>query len=194
MIPELKNGKRLLVTVVTRIVIGMGHPINLHPGHLITVGISMVDFHQIIEYHLHYMVRIHPGIPATNMMTCSDALLKELEYVATRPLLSDLDALRPGIASSSSGYASNMSMPGATLCTLEVAVPENLMPGFMGRGRYSIMDIEEISGARLDASDQCIPGTMNHRIVIHGNISTAQAAHSMVMQRIERDQDRRGTY
>ena len=136
----------------------------------------------------------HDDMQRSIYSTRSDALLKELEYVATRPLLSDLDALRPGMAGGSGGYGTNMAMPGATLCTLEVAVPENMMPGFMGRGRYSIVDIEEISGARLDASDQCIPGTMNSRIVIHGNLSTAQAAHSMVMQRIERDQDRRGTY
>ena len=136
----------------------------------------------------------HDDLQRSIYSTRSDALLKELEYVATRPLLSDLESLRPGMGSSSSSYASNMTIPGATLCTLEVAVPESMMAGFMGRGRYSVMDIEEISGARLDASDQCIPGTMNHRIVIHGNLSTAQAAHSMVMQRIERDQDRRGTY
>ena len=137
----------------------------------------------------------HDDLQRSIYSTRSDALLKELEYVATRPLLSDLDALRPGMSGGgSSNYGTSMAMPGATLCTLEVAVPENMMPGFMGRGRYSIMDIEEISGARLDASDQCIPGTMNHRIIIHGNLSTAQAAHSMVMQRIERDQDRRGTY
>ena len=142
----------------------------------------------------------HDDLQRSIYSTRSDALLKELEYVATRPLLSDLDALRPGMGGGGGGgggsgsYGTSMAMPGATLCTLEVAVPENVMPGFMGRGRYSIMDIEEISGARLDASDQCIPGTMNHRIVIHGNLSTAQAAHSMVMQRIERDQERRGTY
>lgn len=133
----------------------------------------------------------HEDLQRSIYSTRSDALLKELEYVATRPLLSDLDALRPGMGASSS---TNMTIPGATLCTLEVAVPENLMPSFMGRSRYSIIDIEEITGARLDASDQCIPGTMNYRIIIHGNLSTAQAAHSMVMQRIERDQDRRGTY
>ena len=138
----------------------------------------------------------HDDLQRSIYSTRSDALLKELEYVATRPLLSDLDALRPGMGGGggSGSYGSSMAMPGATLCTLEVAVPENIIPGFMGRGRYSIMDIEEISGARLDASDQCIPGTMNHRIIIHGNLSTAQAAHSMVMQRIERDQERRGTY
>ena len=136
----------------------------------------------------------HEDLQRSIYSTRSDALLKELEYVATRPLLSDLDALRPGMGSGSSNFGTNMAMPGATLCTLEVAIPENMMPGFMGRGRYSIMDIEEITGARLDASDQSIPGTMNHRIIIHGNLSTAQAAHSMVMQRIERDQDRRGTY
>lgn len=133
----------------------------------------------------------HDDMQRSIYSTRSDALLKELEYVATRPLLSDLDSIRP---SSSSGHSTNMSVPGATLCTLEVAVPESNMPSFMGRGRYSIMDIEELSGARLEASNQCIPGTMNYKILIYGSISTAQAAHAMVMQRIERDQERRGGY
>ena len=85
----------------------------------------------------------------------------------------------------------NLSVPGATLATFEVAIPEVMINAVLGTGLKVISDIMQSTGTRLQLSSKgdYIPGTYNRKLTITGPILSVQAAHLTVMQNLVREQE-----
>ena len=85
----------------------------------------------------------------------------------------------------------NLMIPGATLSTYEVAVPEVMVSSVVGAGGKFIADLIQSTGARVQLSGkgEYIPGTYNRKLTIAGPILSVQAAHMIVMQKILKEQD-----
>lgn len=85
----------------------------------------------------------------------------------------------------------NLTIPGATLSTYEVAVPEVMVSSVVGAGGKMLADLIQTTGARVQLSGkgEYIPGTYNRKLTIAGPILSVQAAHMIVMQKILKEQD-----
>lgn len=85
----------------------------------------------------------------------------------------------------------NLMIPGATLSTYEIAVPEVMVSSVVGAGGKLITDLIQTTGARVQLSGkgEYIPGTYNRKLTIAGPILSVQAAHMIVMQKILKEQD-----
>ena len=85
----------------------------------------------------------------------------------------------------------NLSIPGATLSTYEVAIPEVMVSAVFGSGLKVISEIMQSTGTRLQLSSKgdYIPGTYNRKLTIAGPILSVQAAHLIVMQNIVKEQE-----
>lgn len=85
----------------------------------------------------------------------------------------------------------NLMIPGATLATFEIAVPEVMVASVFGTGGKLLTDLMQSTGARIQLSSkgEYIPGTYNRKLTIAGPILSVQAAHMIVLQKIVKDQD-----
>ena len=85
----------------------------------------------------------------------------------------------------------NLMVPGATLCTFEIALPEVMVSSVMGVSGKLISDLTQTTGARVQLSGkgEYIPGTYNRKLTITGPILSVQAAHMVVTQKILKEQE-----
>jgi len=85
----------------------------------------------------------------------------------------------------------NLSVPGATLATFEIAVPEIMVSSVLGPGNKLITDLIQSTGARIQLSvkGDYIPGTYNRKLTIAGPILSVQSAHMILLQKIIKEQE-----
>ena len=85
----------------------------------------------------------------------------------------------------------NLSVPGATLATFEIAVPEIMVSTVLGPGNKLITDLIQSTGARIQLSvkGDYIPGTYNRKLTIAGPILSVQSAHMILLQKIIKEQE-----
>ena len=85
----------------------------------------------------------------------------------------------------------NLTVPGATLSTYEVAVPEVMVTAIFGSGLKVISDVMQSTATRIQLSSKgdYIPGTYNRKLTIAGPILSVQAAHLIIMQNIVKEQE-----
>ena len=85
----------------------------------------------------------------------------------------------------------NLSVPGATLATFEIAIPEIMVTSVLGPGNKLITDLIQSTGARIQLSvkGDYIPGTYNRKLTIAGPILSVQSAHMILLQKIIKEQE-----
>lgn len=85
----------------------------------------------------------------------------------------------------------NLMVPGATLCTYEIAVPEIMISSVIGPGAKLLTDLMHATSTRITLSGkgEYIPGTYNRKLTIIGPILSVQAAQMVVVQKIMKEQE-----
>lgn len=85
----------------------------------------------------------------------------------------------------------NLSVPGSTLSTYEVAIPEVMVKILFGEELQLLADIMRSTNTRMELSNKgdYITGTYNRKLTIAGPILSVQAAHLIVMQNIVKEQE-----
>ena len=85
----------------------------------------------------------------------------------------------------------NLTVPGATLATFEIAIPEVMVTAVFGPSNKVISDIMQTTGTRVQLSGKgdYIPGTYNRKVTVTGPVLSVQSAHLMIMQNIIREQE-----
>ena len=85
----------------------------------------------------------------------------------------------------------NLMIPGATLCTYEIAIPEIMISIVIGHGGKLLSDLMQSTGTRIQLSGkgEYIPGTYNRKLTIIGPILSVQAAHMVLLQKIMKEQE-----
>ncbi|XP_034405033.1 RNA-binding protein Nova-1-like isoform X2 [Cyclopterus lumpus] len=103
-----------------------------------------------------------------------------------------LSAASPLVASSL--MASEKLAEGAKE-VVEIAVPENLVGAILGKGGKTLVEYQELTGARIQISKkgEFIPGTRNRKVTITGSQAATQAAQYLISQRITYEQGVRAT-
>nr|XP_019943860.1 PREDICTED: RNA-binding protein Nova-1-like isoform X3 [Paralichthys olivaceus] len=73
---------------------------------------------------------------------------------------------------------------------VEIAVPENLVGAILGKGGKTLVEYQELTGARIQISKkgEFIPGTRNRKVTITGSQPATQAAQYLISQRITYEQ------
>ncbi|XP_078097888.1 RNA-binding protein Nova-1-like isoform X4 [Mustelus asterias] len=73
---------------------------------------------------------------------------------------------------------------------LEIAVPENLVGAILGKGGKTLVEYQELTGARIQISKKgdFLPGTRNRKVTISGSPAATQAAQYLISQRITYEQ------
>ncbi|XP_067830928.1 RNA-binding protein Nova-1-like [Heptranchias perlo] len=73
---------------------------------------------------------------------------------------------------------------------VEIAVPENLVGAILGKGGKTLVEYQELTGARIQISKkgEFIPGTRNRKVTITGTAAATQAAQYLISQRITYEQ------
>ena len=85
----------------------------------------------------------------------------------------------------------NLMVPGATLCTYEIAVPEIMISSVIGHGGKLLTDLMQSTSTRITLSGkgEYIPGTYNRKLTIIGPILSVQAAQMIIVQKIMKEQE-----
>ena len=83
----------------------------------------------------------------------------------------------------------DMTVPGATLATYEVAVPEMMVGRIMGPSGKFVSDLMVSTGTRIQISSKgdYIPGTYNRKLVISGPVLAVQGAHVLIFQQLAKE-------
>uniref|UniRef100_A0A7S0GD86 K Homology domain-containing protein n=1 Tax=Proboscia inermis TaxID=420281 RepID=A0A7S0GD86_9STRA len=91
-----------------------------------------------------------------------------------------------GITSTISARVVRHPMGDEPLQSVQVAVPDQLIGGILGRGGAGINDLQMCSGARIKISQrgEVIPGTNNRIITITGTASSCATAQFLISQRM----------
>lgn len=78
---------------------------------------------------------------------------------------------------------------------VEIAVPENLVGAILGKGGKTLVEYQELTGARIQISKkgEFVPGTRNRKVTITGSPAATQAAQYLIGQRITYEQGVRAT-
>ncbi|CAL8347962.1 unnamed protein product [Arctogadus glacialis] len=78
---------------------------------------------------------------------------------------------------------------------VEIAVPENLVGAILGKGGKTLVEYQELTGARIQISKkgEFIPGTRNRKVTITGSQAATHAAQYLISQRITYEQGVRAT-
>ncbi|XP_067170555.1 RNA-binding protein Nova-2 isoform X2 [Apteryx mantelli] len=78
---------------------------------------------------------------------------------------------------------------------VEIAVPENLVGAILGKGGKTLVEYQELTGARIQISKkgEFIPGTRNRKVTITGPPAATQAAQYLISQRVTYEQGVRAT-
>ena len=85
----------------------------------------------------------------------------------------------------------NLTVPGATVSTYEIAVPEMMVPSIIGTDNKLLTDLMRTTGARVQMSGkgEFIPGTYNRKLTVTGPILSVQSAHMIVLQKLLKEQE-----
>ena len=85
----------------------------------------------------------------------------------------------------------NLMVPGATLCTYEIAVPEIMISSVIGHSGKLLTDLMQSTATRITISGkgEYIPGTYNRKLTIIGPILSVQAAQMIILQKIMKEQE-----
>uniref|UniRef100_A0A3B3RSS9 NOVA alternative splicing regulator 2 n=1 Tax=Paramormyrops kingsleyae TaxID=1676925 RepID=A0A3B3RSS9_9TELE len=98
-------------------------------------------------------------------------------------------------ANPAAAAAANLLASYATKDVVEIAVPENLVGAILGKGGKTLVEYQELTGARIQISKkgEFIPGTRNRKVTITGSPAATQAAQYLISQRITYEQGVRAT-
>ncbi|NP_001079663.1 RNA-binding protein Nova-1-like [Xenopus laevis] len=74
--------------------------------------------------------------------------------------------------------------------TLEMAVPETLVGAILGKGGKTLVEYQELTGARIQISKkgEFVPGTRSRKVTITGPPGATQAAQYLIGQRVAYEQ------
>ncbi|XP_061596682.1 RNA-binding protein Nova-1-like [Cololabis saira] len=105
-----------------------------------------------------------------------------------------LNASSPLMASSLLA-TEKLAADGGAKDVVEIAVPENLVGAILGKGGKTLVEYQELTGARIQISKkgEFIPGTRNRKVTITGSPAATQAAQYLISQRITYEQGVRAT-
>lgn len=83
-------------------------------------------------------------------------------------------------------------VPGGAHTSFKMAVPDERVGAIVGRGGRTILEIQQVSGAKIKISDRgdFISGTNDRQVTISGTIEAVRHAQHMVEQRLSSDLDR----
>ncbi|EPY75819.1 neuro-oncological ventral antigen 1 isoform 2 isoform 4-like protein [Camelus ferus] len=72
----------------------------------------------------------------------------------------------------------------------KIAVPENLVGAILGKGGKTLVEYQELTGARIHISKkgEFLPGTRSRRATIPGRPAATQAAQHLISQRVTYEQ------
>ncbi|XP_033848722.1 RNA-binding protein Nova-1-like [Acipenser ruthenus] len=103
-----------------------------------------------------------------------------------------LNAASPLMASS---FLATEKLAEGAKDVVEIAVPENLVGAILGKGGKTLVEYQELTGARIQISKkgEFIPGTRNRKVTITGSPAATQAAQYLISQRITYEQGVRAT-
>nr|XP_048289374.1 RNA-binding protein Nova-2 [Myodes glareolus] len=104
------------------------------------------------------------------------------------PYASPADVL-PAAAAASAATAEKLAAESAKEL-VEIAVPENLVGAILGKGGKTLVEYQELTGARIQISKkgEFLPGTRNRRVTITGSPAATQAAQYLISQRVTYEQ------
>ena len=76
---------------------------------------------------------------------------------------------------------------------IELSVPENLVGAILGRSGRTLLEYQQISGAKIQISKKGdhLPGTRNRRVSIQGRHQAVQTAQFLITQRVTSTQNAR---
>ncbi len=85
----------------------------------------------------------------------------------------------------------NLTVPGATVSTYEIAIPELMVSAVAGSDNKLLADLMQTTGARVQLSGkgEFIPGTYNRKMTVTGPILSVQSAHMIILQKLLREQE-----
>ena len=85
----------------------------------------------------------------------------------------------------------NLTVPGATVATYEIAIPEMMVQAIAGSDNKLLADLMQTTGTRVQISGkgEFIPGTFNRKMTVTGPILSVQSAHMIILQKLLREQD-----
>ena len=110
-------------------------------------------------------------------------------------MLSSPQSLMSGLPSQGSTVDGvDMAVPGATLATYEVAVPETMVGRIMGPSGKFVSDLMVSTGTRIQisAKGDYIPGTYNRKMIISGPVLAVQGAHVLIFQQLAKERGFKG--
>uniref|UniRef100_A0A3P8V9T1 NOVA alternative splicing regulator 1 n=1 Tax=Cynoglossus semilaevis TaxID=244447 RepID=A0A3P8V9T1_CYNSE len=98
-------------------------------------------------------------------------------------------------ANPAAAAAANLLLAEGAKEIVEIAVPENLVGAILGKGGKTLVEYQELTGARIQISKkgEFIPGTRNRKVTITGSQAATQAAQYLISQRITYEQGVRAT-
>uniref|UniRef100_A0A3Q0SIN8 NOVA alternative splicing regulator 1 n=1 Tax=Amphilophus citrinellus TaxID=61819 RepID=A0A3Q0SIN8_AMPCI len=99
------------------------------------------------------------------------------------------------VAASANPAAAAAKLADGAKDVVEIAVPENLVGAILGKGGKTLVEYQELTGARIQISKkgEFIPGTRNRKVTITGSPAATQAAQYLISQRITYEQGVRAT-
>ncbi|XP_012888035.1 PREDICTED: RNA-binding protein Nova-1-like [Dipodomys ordii] len=106
------------------------------------------------------------------------------------PYASPADVL-PAAAAAAGGFLTAEKLAAESAKELvEIAVPENLVGAILGKGGKTLVEYQELTGARIQISKkgEFLPGTRNRRVTITGSPAATQAAQYLISQRVTYEQ------
>ncbi|RMC01781.1 hypothetical protein DUI87_21801 [Hirundo rustica rustica] len=73
---------------------------------------------------------------------------------------------------------------------VEIAAPENFVGAILGKGGKTLVEYQELTGARIQISKkgEFVPGTRNRKVTVTGTPAAAQAARYLITRRITYEQ------
>lgn len=80
----------------------------------------------------------------------------------------------------------DMTIAGATRCTIDISVPEYLCGALLGQGGETLREMQQMSGATIKLSNkgEYIPGSFNRMATIRGNYSDVHNGYYLLMQKL----------
>lgn len=108
------------------------------------------------------------------------------QYLAQAALMGGTNQLNSALGMSPASTAPTSTSIQSS-ATLEITVPDELIGAILGRGGKTINELMQYSGARIQVSQkgEFVPGTNNRKVVITGDVQSAQLAHFLITQRLQ---------
>ena len=80
----------------------------------------------------------------------------------------------------------DMTVAGATRCTIDISVPEYLCGALLGQGGETLREMQQLSGATVKLSNkgEYIPGSFNRMATIRGNYNDVHNCYYLLMQKL----------